>query len=472
MKTCLSIMSALLILIAPAHAQDNSLDWREMIQRVVNDQPSLEAARLQAERARLELRRLEASLGWVFQGGMRALHDVSFIGTPSDTIQAKTGLQRRQANGITWGMNGSYTYQNDTIVFSPALPNPYHYFTWDLNARIPLGQGRGNPDYHLGRRQAQAAEAAARAERDAQRDALAAQAIDLYFAAAFTRERILNAKTSIEFSERTRAYILDNMELGLFEDKDRLQIEAQLAGLQAQHRALETAWVEQRTTLNQLMNRPWDQPLLPQITLSDAPPPPLETLVNRALDYDPTLRALRARLIQVDAAIERARDRRRDTLDLSLMAGLRGKGGPAQIGQVASNDPAVAVGLEYRRALDKSGADAELAQARLDRQVIQQQMAARERVLRYRLANLRAQILTHRQAIEDFREQLEREERRLAEAESRFRDGRSTTVELVQFETELNRTQLAVLQQQIEAARKQAHLTLLSGALWSQEDRP
>ena len=290
-----------------AAAQPASLDWQEVVTRVVRDQPSLEAARLQAERARLELQKLEASLGWVFQGSATASHDVSFIGTPSDSVQGRAGVQRRQANGVTWGMGGSYTYQNDSFVFSPLLPNPYHYFTWDVNARIPLGQGQGNPDYHLGRQQAGAAEEMARLARDEQRDALAAQAIDLYFAAAFTRERILNAKAGIEFSERIRAYILRNMELGLFEDKDRLQIEAQLAGQRAQHRALETAWVEQRTALNQLMNRPWDTPFLPRIDLNDAPLPDLERLVARALAYDPQLARLRARLTQVDAAIARAR---------------------------------------------------------------------------------------------------------------------------------------------------------------------
>ncbi len=450
-----------------AAAQPASLDWQEVVTRVVRDQPSLEAARLQAERARLELQKLEASLGWVFQGSATASHDVSFIGTPSDSVQGRAGVQRRQANGVTWGMGGSYTYQNDSFVFSPLLPNPYHYFTWDVNARIPLGQGQGNPDYHLGRQQAGAAEEMARLARDEQRDALAAQAIDLYFAAAFTRERILNAKAGIEFSERIRAYILRNMELGLFEDKDRLQIEAQLAGQRAQHRALETAWVEQRTALNQLMNRPWDTPFLPRIDLNDAPLPDLERLVARALAYDPQLARLRARLTQVDATIARARDRRRDKLDLVLKAGVRGKGGPAQVGTVASNDVAAALSLEYRHALDKSAFDAELAQARIDAQVVQEQMRARERALRYRIANLVEQIRAHRAALAGFRAQMEKESARLTEAEARFRDGRATTVELIQFENELKRTELAVLQQQIETARKRAQLRLLTGALWS-----
>ncbi len=453
-------------------AQPAPLDWYEVVQRVVRDQPSLEAARLQAERARLELQKLEASLGWVFQGNATASHEVSFIGTPSDSIQGRAGIQRRQANGVTWGMAGSYTYQNDSFVFSPLLPNPYHYFTWDVNARIPLGQGRGNPDYHLGRQQAGAAEKMARLARAEQRDVLAAQAIDLYFAAAFTRERILNAKAGIEFSERIRAYILRNMELGLFEDKDRLQIEAQLAGQRAQHRALETAWVEQRTVLNQLMNRPWDTPFLPRIDLSDAALPELERLIDRALAYDPQLARLRARLTQVDAAIARAHDRRRDKLDLVLKAGMRGKGGPAQAGSVASNDLAALLSLEYRHTLDKSGFDAELAQARIDARVVQEQMRDRERALRYRIANLVAQIRAHRAALTGFRTQLEKESARLMEAEARFHDGRATTVELLQFENELKRTELTVLQQQIEAARKQAHLRLLTGTLWPTGEEP
>ncbi len=445
------------------------LDWREVASRVVRDQPSLEATRLQAERARLELVKLEASLGWVFQGSVRANHDLSFVGTPSDTLQAQAGLQRRQANGISWGFDGSYTYQDDTFVFAPTLPDPYHYLTWNTQLRVPLGQGKGNPDYHLGRRRAEAGVASVEASLAEQRDALAAQAVDLFFAATFTRERILNAKAGIEFSERTRAYIRRNMDLGLFEDKDLLQIEARLAGQRAQHRALEAAWAEQRTALNQLMNRPWDAPLLPEVSLQDTPLPALEELVAAALAYDPRLRRLRARLAQVEADIARARDRRRDTLDAVLRFGLRGKNGRAQLGPVARNDMAATLGLEYRRALDRRGLDAALAQARIDRQVVRRQMAAVERELRYRLAALRDQIEAHRAALAEFREQQRREQARLEEAERRFRDGRATTLELIQFESELDRTRLSVLQQQIEMARKRAQLELLTGALWGEE---
>jgi outer membrane protein TolC len=58
------------------------------------------------------------------------------------------------------------------------------------------------------------------------------------------------------------------------------------------------------------------------------------------------------------------------------------------------------------------------------------------------------------------------ENRKLAEAEQRFRAGRTDTDQLIQFEAELASAELAYELQRIELARRDRKLALLRGSLW------
>ena len=172
---------------AIAAEKDLSLTFSQALQKVIDTYPTLDIARLQVQRARQDMLKIESTLGW---------HDVSTFGVPSDVADAFAGLNRTLRSGDSLGISGAYRYEDSTTTISPLLPNPSERINLDLNYRMPFGQGRDNPKYVQGRVTAEATVLLQKANELSIREQLAIQTQELFYGAASVRAQLATARST------------------------------------------------------------------------------------------------------------------------------------------------------------------------------------------------------------------------------------------------------------------------------------
>ena len=466
-----TVKLALLCLLAAASlssVQAETLSADQVLQRVVDHYPSLKTAALQVQRARQESLKVESQLGWQLGGQAGISRDVSLFGTATDKLNASGNMSRKLDSGASLSFGAALGREDAETSFSPLLPNPATTTSLDLNYRQPLQQGAGNPSYQQGLLSADAALAIADAGKFNLYDQIATQVFELYYAASATRVRIDNLHKAIKRTRRLHNYIKDRASLGVSEDKDLLQVVAQLRSREAELQGLEVIWQQQKISLNRLMGREWDAAILTRVNSDiQLPQQDFAELFQQVQQHDPQLKNIRGQLQLADAAIATRRDARKNNLDLVLFLGNRTSSGDSQAGGSIDNSEVVGgVRLEFNEGVDKSGVDAELYQAQLDRSIALQNQLQVMEDLKYDLSSLLAEIKVARAALKAYRESVNSENRKLNEAEQRFRTGRTDTDQLIQFEAELANAELAYELQRIELARRDRKLALLRGSLW------
>jgi outer membrane protein TolC len=440
----------------------------QVLQQVMDHYPSLKTASIQVERAQQEQQKVESQLGWMLSAQAGVSRDISAWGSATDRLALKGGLARTLESGETLSLGAGLNRDIAASASAPQAPNPSTATSLDLSYRIPLAQGEGNPLYEQGLAAADAGVTVANADRLALYDQLASQLIDIYMSAAITRARIDNINRAISRTLRLQRYIQQREEFGISEEKDLLQVQAELSSRRAELKGLEMAWQQQRIALNRLMGRRWDAALEPVVIRAIV----LATdengrLLQQVTQHSPELRRLGGRLQVAESVIKSMRDARQDELDLVLFAGTETRYGNASSGQVDDSDLVGGVRIEFERGVDKRGVDADLYQAQLDRHAIHQERKQVMEDLGYDLSSLLAEIRAGQQALQAYRRSVKDEQKKLDEAGSRYRAGRTDTDQLIQFESRLAEAELALELQQVEIARRYRKLVLLRGDIWT-----
>lgn len=444
-----------------------TMTLEQVLQHVMDHYPSLKTAAYQVQRAKLENQKIESQLGWQLSGQAGISRDVSLFGTATDKITVAGSMSRQLASGDSLSIDAAINREDATSTFSPTLPNPATTTSIDLNYRLPFEKGADNPGYQLGLASADAGTQIAQADRLALYDQLASQVIELFLAAVTTNARIENVNLAIERTTRRQKYIKDRLELGVSEKKDVLQVNAQLSSQQAELQGLKMAWEKQKISLNRLMGKQWDTDLkLSFIRSVSLPKTSEDELLKQIKSHSPSLLKIEGRIKLAETAIESSRDAKKDNLDLVLFAGNRTSSGDTTTGSVSESEMVGGVRLEFNRGLDKSGYDAELYQAQLDRGMAIEDKRQIIEDLQYDLSSLMAEIKVGKDALEAYRKSVNNENKKLKEAEQRYRRGRTDTDQLIQFESQLSSAELSSELQRIELARRYRNLALLRGELW------
>jgi len=452
--------------VAEASAQTMSFD--QVLQQVIDHYPSVKTAVYQVERAQQENKKIESQLGWQLNSQAGFSRDVSAFGTPTDSVRLSAGLSRQLTSGAILGVDAGINRDDASTVFSPSLPNPVTSTSINLNYRHPLEKGAGNPAYTQGLESAVAATTLAEADRKAIYDQLAAQVIELYLAAATTQARIKNIEQSIVRGKRLKKYIKDRLDLGVSEEKDVLQAEAQLKGQQAERQGLLMAWQKQKISLNRLMGKKWDKELYPVTKASVSLPGESETfLFDQVKQHSPSLLNVKAQLQLAESAIKINRDAKQDNLDLVMFVGNKTNEGDTISGNSSESELVGGVRLEFNRGMDKSGFDAELYQSQIDRGIALQNQKQVLEDLQYELSSLLAETKAGQSALNAYQQSARSEKKKLNEALQRYKEGRADTDQLIQFESQLSLAELSVELQKIELLRRFYGLNLLRGELWA-----
>ncbi len=456
-------LSGVVLAAEPQH--ELSLD--EMIARIVQNYPTITLASLEIERSRQELQKVESQLGWIFGAQTGISHDVTFIDAPSDRLDAGANIGRRYESGVKFDVSGRYAYEDSSASFSPLVPNPVERANLDLKWRIPFGRGEDNPEYVQGKTLAESAYEAQTANQTFVIDSLIQQGIGIYYDAAETYMRILDANKAIDRARKLQTFVEKNRNLGLSEKKDILIVQAQVDRLVAARDSLYIAWSRQKTEINRLTGQPLQTDFLPSHSYNDIAEISDQTaLLNMVYARDPQVQFQYSRMKSAEANILLAKNKKQEQLDVVLSVGARAAKGDTSLGSVSAEEWAGQARLEYQYEMDKRGFDAEIYQAMLDKRLAEEQLAKVKHDIAYAVESLVQQIVDNKNAVKSNKKRLDIEKQKMQEALQRYSEGRSDTREIIEFENDLFASSLVFENQKLQLARTYASLNLLMGRIW------
>jgi len=438
----------------------------QVMQRVVDRYPSLKISELEVATAAEQTQQVESSLGWILNSAAGVRHDLSGFGTPSDSLNVSGSIARKLNSGATLSLSSVYKYEDSTFVFGP-LPNPSNTTRLDLSYRLPLSKGKGNPDYTEGLVSADAGHDLAKANYLLTRITLTEKVKNLFYAAALTRAKLTNAKQAVQRAIELQKYIAKNVKLGLSEEKDYLQVQAQVHSKQAELSAIQIQWKQQQSSLNRLMLEEWDQIVKPVLISADKNQyNNILELINITQNNHPAVKVSLANLRIAESKIFSARDSKKDDLDLVVSVGSRTTDGKSSSGTVSEKDWAGAVSIEYKHLFDDKGLSSKYKQARLQKNIALQNIQKTKDDIRYTVSGLVSEIRAAKKAVKASKQTLKSESLKLKEAEHRFRTGRANTAQLIQFQNDYSFAQLAYQNQKVDLNNRIVALQIFTGQFW------
>ena len=462
-------LACLQVVYAKQQKTEKALQLSEVIDNIVRHYPSLDVAAIEIQRARQEFAKVESQLGWVLSARAGMSRDLSFIDSPTDRYAAGVGVGRTFESGSSIELSGAYSHDDSDATISPLLPNPVERTDLDLKYRIPFAQGKDNPQYAAGLLTARSGLSLQEANQRLLVDNLIQQSMLLYYDLLFTYIRIKDAQRAIDRAQRLMVFIDKNRKLGLSEKKDILRVESQLKRQVAQFDSLQVVWYQQRTELNRLMGLPPNQELIPAVSHAvNIDVSEYQKILETVYRRNPELNLQRSQLELAAAEIALAKDEKRDQLDLILSVGNRNVSGDVLAGSVDDNEVVGAAQLEYRYSFDKQGFDANLYQAMLQKEKAEKEIKRIEDDLRYQVDSLLAQVSANKRAVKSNLAHYKVEQQKIEEAFARYKQGRATTNELIDFEESLQVSYLLHQNQKVTLSRSIANLSLLMGLLWDE----
>lgn len=452
---------------APLHAE--TMDMQQLLQNVINHYPAIKTAYFQVAKARQENLKIRGQLGWQLATQTGYAKEVSPFGSPVDQMMIGGSLGRKLESGDQLTFSGSLAYEDSESSVSPLLPNPSTSSNLKVEYTMPLGKGAGNLDYSLGLLNAKAAVDIKTADQMILLDTMAEQVIELYVSAINTQQRIENTHLSIKRTEKLSLFINDRLKLGIVEDKDQLQTDAQLQSQKAQLSVLNLAWTQQLIAINRLSGKSWNSQTAlstPSIKLNNSHA--VENQISFVQQHSPALLQINSLISIADNNITAQRQNQDDKIDLKLYIGNKTTSGDA----IDNSDVVAGVQLEFAQSTDKSAGNAALYQAQLERGLQLQNKKQLLENLHYDLASLLAESAAINQTINAYQKSKRAELKKLKDAEERYRSGRIDIDQLLQFENQLSATELSLNLQKMELQKRLLKLSLLKGDIWKDIQLP
>ena len=443
----------------------------QMLQRVIDHYPSIKTAAIQIERARQSIKVANSQLAWQLGAQAGIERGVGLFGTTSDTVALAAGVSRMLDSGSSLSFDAGVKYEDSETVFSPSIPNPATATNFGISYRQPLAKNQVYSSFQQSKDAANQELESSKAERDELYDQLASNVIDLYFSAAVLLSKIKNVEQSIERAKRLQRHINNKTTLGVTEEKDILQVNAQLDLLLAEKSNLKIAWMQQMVSLNRLMERPWDSSIATSYKIM-ASNKDTEAMFLQAEKYSPKIKLINSKLSLADSVIRTRRDERENSLDLVWFAGGQNYQGDTSTGSTSETELTGGLKLEFKQTLDKSGVDAILYQAQLDRGAILQERKLLLEDLNYNLSSLLAELKANRAALAAFDKSLQSETIKINEAMKRYRSGRINTDVIIKFEDQLSQAKFSLELQRISLIQRHYKLQIMLGNIWNEVKKP
>jgi len=468
----------------PATVSAEPISLAETIRETLANHPDLSIGEIGISMAAAEQERVNGALD------PRVSASIGYSDEKAPTTNPFAAKQTQSANffgmiaqplsdGST--LTGSLNYNRTKLNYPATVPptfqstiNPIYSHQIDLTYRYPLLRGHGNPAYHELLKAAEKDEESARWNVEMLKEALSAQAVNLYFQLAMEELGLAISSDAIARSERLLRYQKYREQFGLIEKADRLQAEALLATRRMEKRNAEASVRMARTTLNRLMMKNADSELSPVSDEAIIPAIELQNLkipllVEEAVSKRPVFKSLESRLKAAESRLSVARDQHDTQIDLIGQVGSRAlepTAGKALGKGFNLTDRFVSVGVELSDTLTGNATNAAIRQAELARQQVQlEKIQARESV-ESELSNALSLLLSGSNTLIAAKTRADAEKRKFDAEMKRYREGRSNTATIIQFEGDLSVAEMQVAIQQTSMQLATHQLMLAEGTLF------
>ena len=450
-----------LVMLSSMSAQAENMSFNTLLQDVIDHYPAIKTAYYQVAKARQDNIKIEGQLGWQLSAQTGLAQEVSFAGIPVDQTNLGGNLRRKLESGDSLSFSAGLSQESYDTGSSSSSDLRFEYTK-------PLGKGAGNIDYKTSLSSAKSSVDIKTASQRLLLDNTAKQVIELYTAAINTKQRINTTKASIKRTIKLSRFINDRLKLGIVEDKDQLQTDAQLHSQKAQLTALQLAWTQQLIAINRLKGSHWNNEL--NLSIPDLKHDEKKSFKNQfslASSHSPALAQSNSLIKLADNQITIQRQNHKNNLDLKLFVGNKTLDGNNLFGQDVNNSDVIAgVQFAFSQNMDKSADNAALYQAQLERGLQLQNKKQLLEDLHYDLASLLAEAAAVTQSIKAYQLSKKAELKKLKDAEKRYRSGRIDIDQLLQFENQLSATELTLNLQKMELQKRLLNLSLLKGQLW------
>lgn len=452
-----------------ANAQDMSL--KQVIEAALKNNPQLALGRTDTALAAADAQRIEGLLDTgihaTLTGSDEQVPTVSdFQAAENRKIQVSGGISQPLKSGNTLGVSASYSRSaqgfNSPLAAQLARFNPAYRSQIDVTYRIALQRGSERPDYMLGMQSVAAQIRAAELNEHMVARNLALSALNAFYRLSSDDINVAISKQAVKRADDLLHYQKTRQSFGLIEEADALQAEALLAARRTDLQQAQSARQADETSLRRLMRSTSGQSIsIHQPPLSaSASIPDFDEAEKLAIRKRPDMRALDASLQAAEADLEAARSI--DAAQLDMVAQLGSRSLDARPDNAAGrafslNDRYAALSVEMQDNVGRNTARAAIRKAELARQRIAGQRNLALEQIRDDLAVAISAIRGGLPNLQMARLQALAERKKYAAELERYRNGRSDTATLVQFEGELRNAELqARLQQQtLQLARFQ-----------------
>ena len=461
-------ISYILCMLIPGSVIADSLTLSQAVRRLMDYYPTLQVAKLKTDQANWEIKNVKNQLSWKLNGSAGIVHDVSAFGTPFDRFEASANVNRVLSSGHSLGFSGRYQYNDDSFVLNNSFPNPSQSLDFDVNYRIPLGKGEGNASYHQSVIIAEAQKVIERLNEKAILKSLTANVINLFHEIDNLQQRINYTDASIQRSKRLKQYIVRNKELGIYEEKDVLESEAQLLKVLAERENILLAITEQKNSLRKLLGLEAQE--LIDIKLGSYPVSTRSSneLIKKAENDDPQLRIRNKSLVIADANIQSSLSQNSDKKDIVFSVGARTLYGDSESDSVSEEDYAAQLRFEYEYDLGNHAYTSRIEKAKRQKDITIQEIRLAKDELKYQLFALLDKLEKQRALIVKLKQHNKVSREKLLEAEARYKQGRIDTTNLIQFENDFHLANLDLSAAETSLSQSETSLALLVGDLLPQ----
>ncbi len=477
-RIILSLACMQALAMAPAFAEE-PMTLAKIVQTVLARHPDLAVSRIDTAIARTEIQSTEGLLDPNYNATITASDEEipvssDFQASESRIASLSGSISKPLADGGTLGAEINYSRTSQGFI-SPlasqlAKFNPEYENQINISYRHPLLRGSGRPDYYKGLTAARADTRASEIQQHSIAHGLSLKALNAFYQLAADDISVELARQAVNRARQLLKYQRSRERFGLIEKADRLQAEALLAARNTELQQSIAQREANATILNRLMLRPPDAPITLPAAVEPIIPkaPAIDDAAALAQTQRPELQALTAQLEAAEARLAATRDTERMQLDAIAELGTRSLDGSASMAVARGfsiSDRFASLSLELSDTIHNNKVGAEIRKAELTRQrVLAEQVRTMEQI-RDELATAITAINSGWPTLELARHEAMAEKRKFEAEMQRYREGRSDTATLVQFEGDLRSAELRSELQHVTLLLAERQLAWAEGSL-------
>jgi len=466
------------IAMAPALAGE-PVTLAKVVQTVLTQHPDLAVNLIDTAIAKTEIQSAEGLLDINYSAAITASDEEipvssDFQASESRIANLSGSISKPLASGGTLGAEINYSRTSQGFVSPLAAQlakfNPEYQNQIDVSYRHPLLRGSGRPDYHKGLDAARADVRASEIQQRSIAHELSLKALNAYYQLAADGISVELARQAVGRARQLLKYQRSRERFGLIEKADRLQAEALLA---ARNTELQQSMAQREanaTILNRLMLRRPDTPITLPAAVDPIIPkaPAIKDATAEAQMQRPELQALTAQLEAAEARLAILQDTETLQLDAVAQLGTRSLDSSASLAAARGfsiSDRFASLSLEISDTIVNNKAKSEIRKAELTRQRVLAEQTRTLEQIRDELANAITAINTGRPTLVLARQEAVAEKRKFEAEMQRYREGRSDTATLVQFEGDLRSAELRSELQHVTLLLAERQLAWAKGSL-------